>query len=412
MPPRKCIKRGANPPVEAPAEAPAEAPVEVLVKGQKPFPLLMLPQLALHLIFSYLKPSEMDGISRSSTSLRSLLLPYVFYAVRFEGTAAEVSNQLEAFLYHRRQKFMTPLWESVRCFTVSPRSIRDKPSGVKVMYQLPKRILESLRRTVRVRTVILDFKTLASKTQERFVNSLKASSGWPEVTTLSVTAFCRHTETIAKHWLPGHIDGLSPRDTTDSSSISWNTPMPFGAMKNRAGQLTRMYLGHGLLAIQTKGALSIILEPWVGEKVCKGLEWFVVGYFDTWHKVFPLNILNSVSESQKLDEGIQTLIKTLAMMPRLRRFAFWVERLRLGPSLVRQDWTVDCEPLTSAELDDWYTGMIQKIARSLPKLEQLAIMDRAGTVYMGTRTSEGDEMTVSREAEEVGSQRFPHGIED
>jgi hypothetical protein len=41
-------------------------------------------------------------------------LPYVFYAVRFDGTVADVSCMLEAFLYHRRQRFMQPLWELVR----------------------------------------------------------------------------------------------------------------------------------------------------------------------------------------------------------------------------------------------------------------------------------------------------------
>ncbi|KAL2684563.1 hypothetical protein Neosp_005641 [[Neocosmospora] mangrovei] len=104
MPPRKRTKR-----TKRDTDPPVEAPAEVLVEEQEPFPLLMLPQLALHLIFSSLRPSEMSGISRSSTLLRSLLLPYVFYAVRFDGSVRDVSLMLEAFLYHRRQRFMKPI---------------------------------------------------------------------------------------------------------------------------------------------------------------------------------------------------------------------------------------------------------------------------------------------------------------
>lgn len=100
------------------------------------------------------------------------------------------------------------------------------------------------------------------------------------------------------------------------------------------------------------------------------------------------------------------------MMPRLRRFAFWIDQRCLGRCLVRQVWTRDSKPLTMAEIDDWYTNLVQKIAKSLPKLEMLAIMDNTGMVYMGTRASEGDDITVSCETLEAGSQRFPQGIDD
>lgn len=100
------------------------------------------------------------------------------------------------------------------------------------------------------------------------------------------------------------------------------------------------------------------------------------------------------------------------MMPCLRRFAFWFERHQLDPGLVRQVWTQDQDPLTSAEVDDWYMNLVRKIASSLPKLEKLGIMDTKGMVYMGTRTSEGHDITVFRERLEVGSRRFPQGIED
>ncbi|RSL64328.1 hypothetical protein CEP54_004816 [Fusarium duplospermum] len=407
MPPRKRTKR-----TKRDADPPVEAPVEVLVEEQKPFPLLMLPQLVLHLIFSCLKPSEMDGISRSSTFLRSLLLPYVFYAVRFEGTEAEVSGLLEAFLYHRRQRFMKPLWESVRCFTVSPHFERDNPWGTEVMKKLPSRILEGLRRTARVRTIVLDLNTMAYALQERLANSLKASSGWPEVTTLRVTASGRDAEIIAHHWLPSHFNYPAPWGITVSGTMTGYSSVPFRAMKNRAGQLTRLYLGYNLLVIETMASVPGLLTPWVGEEVCKELEWFVMRRFSKWSKTFRLGTLNSVSDSEQLTEGTQNLVKILAMMPRLRRFAFGVDRRRLGPCLVRQVWTMDCEPLTSAEVDDWYKNLVKRIARSLPKLKQLGIMDYKGAVYIGTRASEGHDMTVSHEILEAGSQRFPQGIDD
>ncbi|KAM6530577.1 hypothetical protein FSOLCH5_000071 [Fusarium solani] len=401
MPRRKRTKRGAEP------------PVEVAVEEQKPFPLLMLPELVFHLIFSCLKPSEMSGISRSSTLLRSLLLPYVFYAVRFDGTVVDVSCMLEAFLYHRRQRFMQPLWESVRCFTVSPNSARGEPRGVEVMNKLPNRILEGLRRTAQVRTVVLDLDNLAYGLQERFVNSLKASPGWPEVTTLSVTAIGRYTESIVNYWLPVNVNYRAPWDINNSDTLIRYSTMPFSAMSNRTGQLTRMYLGHNLLVIQTRANLPGLLKPWVGEKVRKQLEWLVMGYFDKWHKPYLSHrTLNTVSDSEQLADGTQSLIDTLAMMPRLRRFAFWVDRRGLGRCLVRQVWTIDSKPLTMAEVDDWYTNLIQKIVKSLPKLEKLAIMDNNGVVYVGTRASEGNDITVSREMLEAGSQRFPQGIDD
>lgn len=391
----------------------AESLLEVAVAEQKPFPLLMLPELVLHLIFSCLKPSEMSGISRSSTYFRSLLLPYVFYAVRFDGTAADVSRMLEAFLYHRRQRFMQPLWESVRCFTVSLNSARGEPRRVEVMNKLPNRILEGLRRTARVRIIALNLEHLADGLQERFVISLKASSGWPVVTSLSVTAIGRYTESIVNHWLPDSVNYRNPWDMNHPGSLTRYSTMPFRAMSNRAGQLARMYLGHNLLVIHTRAHLPVLLTPWVGEEVRKQLEWFVIGYFDKWHKPYLGHpTFNTVSDSERLADGTQSLIEILAMMPRLRRFAFWVDRKGLGPCLVRQVWTIDSNPLTMAEIDDWYMNMVQKIAKSLPKLEKLAIMDNDGVVYVGTRALEGHDITVSREMLEAGSQRFPQGIDD
>ncbi|WAO82942.1 Hypothetical protein NCS54_00012000 [Fusarium falciforme] len=389
-----------------------ESLVEVVAE-QKPFPLLMLPELVFHLIFSYLKPSEMSGISRSSTSFRSLLLPYVFYAVRFDGTAADISRMLEAFLYHRRQRVMQTLWESVRCFTVSPNPARGKTRGVEVMNKLPNRILEGLRRTARVRTVVLDLDNLAHGLQERFIMSLKASPGWPEVTNLSVTTTGRYAESIVNHWLPDSVNCRAPWDRNTLGALTRHSTMPFRAMSNGAGQLTRMYLGHNLLVIRTRANLPCLLTPWVGEEVRKQLEWLVIGYFDAWHKPYLSHCtINTVSDSERLAGGTQCLIEILAIMPRLRRFAFWVDRRGLGPCLVRQVWTIGPKPLTMAEVDDWYTNLVQNIAKSLPKLEKLAIMDNNGVVYVGTRALEGHDITVSREMLEAGSQRFPQGIYD
>lgn len=99
-------------------------------------------------------------------------------------------------------------------------------------------------------------------------------------------------------------------------------------------------------------------------------------------------------------------------MPRLRRFVFWFDRNDLGPGLVRHVWTQGQDQLTPTEVNDWYTNLVRKIARSLPRLEKLGIMDNNGMVYMGTRTSEGDDIMVSREILEAGSLKFPQGVED
>jgi hypothetical protein len=169
------------------------------------------------------------------------------------------------------------------------------------MNKLPNRILEGLRRTAQVRTVVLDLDNLAYGLQERFVNSLKASPGWPEVTTLSVTAIGRYTESIVNYWLPVNVNYRAPWDINNSDTLIRYSTMPFSAMSNRTGQLTRMYLGHNLLVIQTRANLPGLLKPWVGEKVRKQLEWLVMGYFDKWHKPFLSHrTLNTVSDSEQL----------------------------------------------------------------------------------------------------------------
>ncbi|EEU44044.1 uncharacterized protein NECHADRAFT_74053 [Fusarium vanettenii 77-13-4] len=358
MPPRKRIKRDADPPMEAPAE--------VLVEEQKPFPLLMLPQLVLHLVFSCLQPSEMSGISRSSTLLRSLLLP---------------------------------------CFTVSPRRSGRKPLGDGVMGKLPGRILESLWRTIRVRTIDLDFAALQYVFQSRFIKLLETSPRWPDITNLNITGYGNVMAGIFNYWL---LEGIKKdRETT------WFSTLECRAMSNRAGQLVKLYLGHYQFVIQTRNSLPNLLAPWIGKKAFETLEWFVVSDRTLWHiPSYNRGYFNSMSDSVQMAEGTQSLIETLARMPRLRRLTFWVERGGLGPCLVRQDWTPNDNPLTSCEMDDWYTNLVHKIARSLPKLEQLGIMDNRDVVYKGTRTSEGHDMTVCQEMLEAGSRRFPQGIDD
>ncbi|KAI8724420.1 hypothetical protein NCS52_00011200 [Fusarium sp. LHS14.1] len=359
MPPRKRAKRDVDPPLEAPAE--------VLVKEQKPFPLLMLPQLVLHLVFSCLKPSEMSGISRSSTLLRSLLLP---------------------------------------CFSVFPvfprkgrRNIR--PMGDQVMYKFPYRIIESLRQTTRVHTIALAFWHLEHGFQEPFVKSLEAAPKWLEVTDLSVSVSSKFFEGIVNHWFPANIKITS----------FWTCfTSPCRMVSNRAGQLTRVYSSDCRFLIRNRTTLCRVLGPWTGEKVRNQLEWFAMAHHHHWSG--PGKPSNSVSDSEQMADATGILILALKSMPRLRRFAFWAPREELGPCLVRQDWTPNDDPLTSVEVDDWCTNLAHRIARSLPKLEQLAIMDTTGTVYMGTRASEGYDMTVSRKILEVGSQRFPQGIDD
>lgn len=314
------------------------------------------------------------------------------------------------YTFTRRKR---PLTNTGRCFTVSPNSARGEPRGVELMNKLPNRILEGLRRSARVRTIALDLELFADGLQERFVNSLKASPGWPKVTTLSVTAIGRYTESIVNHWLPDSVNYRNPWHTNHPGARTRYRTMPFRAMSNRAGQLTRMHLGHDLLVIQSRVHLPILLTPWVGEEARKRLEWFVIGHFDNRRKPYVSHItLNTVSDSERLAGGIQNLIDTLTMMPRLRRFAFWVDQRALGRCLVRQDWMVGSKVLTLAEVDDWYTNLVQKIAKSLPRLEKLAIMDNNGVAYVGSRTSEGHDITVSRETLEAGSRRFPQGIDD
>lgn len=188
-----------------------------------------------------------------------------------------------------------------RCFSVSPDSTIGKHLGVEVMNKLPNRILEGLRRTARVRAIALNLEDLAYVLQERFVISLKASPGWSQVTTLSVTAIGGFTESIVNHWLPDNDNYRAPWVTNNPGTMTRYSTMPFRAMSNRAGQLTRMYLGHNLLVIQTRANLPDLLTPWVGEEVRTQLEWLVTGYFDKWHKPYRSHrILNNVSDSEQL----------------------------------------------------------------------------------------------------------------
>lgn len=142
-------------------------------------------------------------------------------------------------------------------------------------------MLEALRRTVRVRTVVLDFGGLEYHFQGRFARFLKTSKRWPEVTNLSVTAGGKYTEIIANHWLQG---GLStpPR-------VTWYSQLPFRAMSNDAGQLTRVYLGLFQTVIGTRDSPSSLMGPWLKGKLCNQLEWFVLGRHGSWITVGSFN---------------------------------------------------------------------------------------------------------------------------
>lgn len=98
-------------------------------------------------------------------------------------------------------------------------------------------------------------------------------------------------------------------------------------------------------------------------------------------------------------------------MPRLRLFAFCIDWSRLGPCIVRQDWTTNYNMLSPDELEIFYLSLAHDIFVPVSQLDCLAITDNDGMAYVVTRTEQGPAYKLWKGLER-GDRRFPMGIED
>ncbi|KAJ4249051.1 hypothetical protein NW762_012382 [Fusarium torreyae] len=212
------------------------------------------------------------------------------------------------------------------------------------------------------------------------------------------------SKSIIHQYLPGALEAAQITEWCDSEQYSM--------LKAQCPTLKRLYLtetggkSHG----NTARLMIRSMDYNVVNKIdtdFRQLEWLVLKEDELCLKCIRKPISQSPEFLNHLNQIIENLTQSLRAMPRLTRFACTLARQRLHNCIIREDWSeTGCRAVTDAELDTWYSALIFRISKSVPRLKHLCIASDDYTFYRGTKTVRQAVMEVRRERFDDPGQRY------
>ncbi|KAJ3534635.1 hypothetical protein NM208_g7457 [Fusarium decemcellulare] len=368
--------------------------------------LAIFPAEVLNKVWSFMDASGLDGISKSSKAFRDLLIPQVFYAVRFDGTEKGVSTMLGDFLHSGTPDQMQQIWNSVRKATiVTDLKMEGNEIPVSGMEaELMPRLMQVIQRMPHVRVLRLDLSSFRrQQTNSQTRQLLETSPRWPTINTVRIDYMNDLSwDILVNQCLGENITALHFDNSHSRQKLE--------VVKEHCPNLKRLFFCH-LGSVLQQGDPEVIQ---IGRFTVEfaHLEWLIIDQSKNWTPDRRRMAQTAQGHLIEFNACVMDLIAAVLTTPSLRKLAVSLHKKNIDQDIVRQVH-IPGSPLTEAELNEFYTDLTHRTASSLPHLDEFCIMDDRHSYYRAVTGADGS-VEVRRETVEEGQRpnTFPFGVLD
>ncbi|KAJ4267200.1 hypothetical protein NW762_003301 [Fusarium torreyae] len=362
--------------------------------------LAAMPTEILCMIGSNLSGNELGSIARASRRFRQIFITRVFENIKFSGNMGRLTEQLASLLYGSSVPVMTLIKPFIKYATFQIQGVTAPDDAIPSQVSKAGLTLISifLRTMPQLKGAVFDLH-LPHTQQVQFSRQLREAPrlyGPPSLRFLNsveisgLNAILRNYNTA-----PGAVQ-----------IPAWHGTRSYKAVRDRCPTLKALHLSRGY---ERKHRLFRSMDHKILELINRDfnqLESLVLHEATSAHEELYRGQFKTPKHFLELNRMIDRLIVSLNAMPQLRRFAFTMWYKRLDKRLIRADWSRQAgrEPLVDADLEDYYSALINHISKAVPRLEELCITVQDPVFYSGKRINGQSDMMV-----EVGS--FEHASE-